>query len=65
MVVDSEIESLRAKITALTNEHHDLDGMITKMCESQVYSDNYLHDLKKKKLYLKDQIAMLERRLSP
>jgi hypothetical protein len=35
------------------------------MEESRVYEDEQLHRLKKRKLLLKDQIAVLERRLVP
>jgi hypothetical protein len=63
MMTDAEIEALREKISALRTEHHDLDAAITRMEESRIFEDEQLHRLKKKKLYLKDQIATLERRL--
>ncbi len=63
-MVESEVESLRARINSLVVEHHDLDAAISRMAESNIYGDDTLHRLKKKKLLLKDQIAGLERRLS-
>jgi hypothetical protein len=62
-MVESEVETLRARITSLVVEHHDLDAAISRMAESKIYEDDQLHRLKKKKLLLKDQIAGLERRL--
>ncbi|MFM9881817.1 MAG: DUF465 domain-containing protein [Burkholderiales bacterium] len=63
-MVESEVESLRNRITALATEHDDLDAVIARMAESNVYADDQLHRLKKKKLLLKDQIVGLERQLS-
>ena len=63
MMTDAEIEALREKIGSLRTEHHDLDAVISRMEESQVFEDEQLHRLKKRKLLLKDQIVSLERRL--
>ncbi len=63
MMTDAEIEALREKISSLRTEHHDLDAAIARMEESRIFEDEQLHRLKKKKLYLKDQIVLLERRL--
>ncbi len=63
-MVESEVESLRARITSLVTEHHNLDAAILRMAESKVFEDEQLHRLKKKKLLLKDRIAGLERQLS-
>jgi hypothetical protein len=35
------------------------------MEESRIFEDEQLHRLKKKKLFLKDQISLLERKLGP
>jgi hypothetical protein len=63
MMTDAEIEALREKIGSLRTEHHDLDAVISRMEESQVFEDEQLHRLKKRKLLLKDQIVSLERKL--
>jgi hypothetical protein len=63
-VNQAETQSVQERIIAMRTEHDDLDAAIARMCESQVYSDDQLHRLKKKKLYLKDRVAELERRLS-
>ncbi len=59
-----ENQSVQERIIAMRMEHDDLDAVIARLCESQVYSDEQIHRLKKKKLFLKDQVAELERRLS-
>jgi len=63
MMTDAEIEALREKIGSLRTEHHDLDAAISRMEESQIFEDEQLHRLKKRKLLLKDQIVSLERKL--
>jgi hypothetical protein len=62
-MTETEIESLKQKISTLQLEHHDLDAAICRMEESRVFEDEQLHRLKKKKLFLKDQISWLERKL--
>ncbi len=64
MMTDTEIEVLREKISSLRTEHHDLDAAIARMEESQIFEDEQLHRLKKRKLLLKDQIVWLERKLN-
>jgi len=64
-MTETEIESLKEKITTLRLEHHDLDAAICRMEESKIFEDEQLHRLKKKKLFLKDQISLLERKLGP
>ncbi|HLB16610.1 MAG TPA: DUF465 domain-containing protein [Burkholderiales bacterium] len=63
MMTEAEIEALKEKINSLRTEHHDLDAAIARVEESRIFEDEQLHRLKKKKLYLKDQIVLLERRL--
>ena len=64
-MTEAEIETLKEKLSTLRTEHHDLDAVISRIEESRVYEDEQLHRLKKRKLLLKDQIAVLERRLAP
>jgi hypothetical protein len=63
-VTEAETQSVRERIVAMRMEHDDLDAVIARLCETQVYSDEQIHRLKKKKLFLKDQVEALERRLS-
>ena len=62
-MTDAEIEALRERISSLRTEHHDLDAAISRMEESRIFEDEQLHRLKKKKLFLKDQIVSLEHKL--
>jgi hypothetical protein len=64
-MTEAEIESLKLKITTLRMVHHDLDAALCRMEESRIFEDEQLHRLKKKKLFLKDQISLLERKLGP
>ncbi len=60
-----EIGAIRAKLEALREEHRDLDTAIASLNEVP-YADQFrLRRLKKRKLYLKDQISHLESELIP
>jgi hypothetical protein len=61
----AETELLRRKLEELRLEHRDLDDVITRLSESAPMSQIQLQRLKKRKLMLKDQIALLESKLLP
>jgi hypothetical protein len=61
----SDTELLRRKLEELRLEHRDLDDVISRLSESAPMSPIQLQRLKKRKLMLKDQIAMLESKLLP
>ncbi|HSF49050.1 MAG TPA: YdcH family protein [Burkholderiales bacterium] len=63
-MIDDQTELLRHKITDLQVEHDDLDDVIARLEETSVFDDLQLRRLKKRKLYLKDHIAYLERQLT-
>lgn len=63
MIID--VESLKERINQLHIEHRDLDDVISRLSQSPAQDQLQLQRLKKRKLYLKDQIAMLERQLTP
>ena len=63
MMTEAEIEALREKISSLRTEHYDLDAAVARMEESRIFEDEQLHRLKKRKLFLKDKIVSLERKL--
>jgi hypothetical protein len=46
-------------------EHRDLDVVIARLSEDPVQDELQLKRLKRRKLLLKDHIAMLERQLVP
>jgi len=65
MIHTADVEGLRVKINQLHMEHRDLDDVISRLSQSAAQDQLQLQRLKKRKLFLKDQIAMLERQLEP
>ena len=65
MIHTTEIESVKVKINQLQLEHRDLDDVILQLSQSPSQDQIQLQRLKKRKLFLKDQIALLERQLEP
>ena len=61
----TDTELLRRKLEELRLEHRDLDDVISRLSESAPMSQVQLQRLKKRKLMLKDQIALLESKLLP
>ena len=61
----TDVEVLRQRIDQLHIEHRDLDDVIGRLSQSPIQDQLQLQRLKKRKLYLKDQIAQLERQLTP
>ena len=62
-VADGEV--LRQLIDQLHLEHRDLDDVISRLSSNPIQDQLQLQRLKKRKLHLKDQIAILERQLTP
>jgi hypothetical protein len=60
-----EAEAVRRKVEMLKVEHRDLDEVIERLSHDQDLDDLQLRRLKRRKLLLKDQIALLESRLVP
>jgi len=65
MIHTADVEVLRQRIDQLHLEHRDLDDVIDRLAESAVQDQLQLQRLKKRKLYRKDQIAQLDRQLTP
>ena len=65
MIHTAEVETLQQRIDQLHIEHRDLDDVIYRRAESAIQDQLQLQRLKKRKLYLKDQIHLLERQLTP
>ena len=65
MIHTADVEGLRSRIHQLHTEHRDLDDVICRLSQSAAQDQLQLQRLKKRKLLLKDQIAMLERQLEP
>ncbi len=60
-----QIEVLRIKLEVLKREHRDLDEAIHALEERGSADMLTIRRLKKQKLALKDQIAVLEDRITP
>jgi hypothetical protein len=63
--MDLDIESLKAKLTALKSEHRDLDNVIARLSQHAPPDQLQMQRLKKRKLLLRDQIAKIESELLP
>ena len=65
MIHTADFQVVRLKIHQLQIEHRDLDDVISQLSLSPAQDQLQLQRLKKRKLFLKDQITMLERQLTP
>ena len=65
MMVTADVDAVKDRISQLHIEHRDLDDVISRLSQSTAQDQLQLQRLKKRKLYLKDQIALLERQLTP
>ena len=65
MIHTADVEALKQKINQLHIEHRDLDDVISRLSQSASQDQIQLQRLKKRKLFLKDQIYVLERQLEP
>lgn len=60
-----DVTSLQIRLTELRTEHRDLDDAISRLQGSPQEDELLLRRLKKRKLALKDRIAVIERMLEP
>ena len=58
-------EELRRRLALLRTEHRDLDAAIHALSSTDSQDQLQIARLKKRKLQLKDQIAMIEDYLTP
>ena len=56
---------MAGRLHELEVEHHDLDDVILRLSADRTLDQLQLQRLKKRKLFLKDQIAKLRTRLIP
>ena len=61
----TEIDAIVKRIAELKLEHRDLNDVIDRLAAAPILDQLQLQRLKKRKLLVKDQIAMLERQLTP
>lgn len=64
-LTDEEAQLIRGKIEALKVEHRDLDDIIERLARDPNLDELQMRRLKRRKLLLKDQIALLESQLIP
>ncbi len=62
---EEEAAMIREKLESLRVEHRDLDDVIARLVEDRYQDELQIRRLKRRKLMLKDQIAILERQLVP
>lgn len=60
-----DVTSLRSRLAALQAEHRDLDMAISQIHAKPSEDELLVRRLKKRKLALKDRIALIERMLDP
>jgi len=65
MSQSADLDALRGRIEQLYLEHRDLDDVISHLVENTPHDQLQVQRLKKRKLYVKDQISALERQLTP
>ena len=65
MNLATDVEVLRQRIDQLHLEHRDLDDVISRLSQNPIQDQLQLQRLKKRKLFLKDQIQRLRARLIP
>ena len=60
-----EQQILKARLYVLESEHRDLDDVIERLSEDKPFDQLRLQRLKKRKLVLKDEIALVRSRILP
>lgn len=63
--LDSNLHSPQRRLIELRIEHADLDALIDRMGHAPEVDELMMRRLKKRRLGLRDDIARLERELSP
>ena len=58
-------QEIKYQLEELKSEHRDLDEAIARIAETAPFDQIHIQRLKKRKLILKDQIAILEDQLLP
>ena len=62
---EAEVQTIRERIGQLRVEHRDLDQVIARLLDDPAHDKLQMRRLKRRKLLLKDQIALLERQINP
>ena len=64
-LTEEEIEQINEHLVELKLEHSDLDQLIGRLTRDKTVEELQVKRLKKRKLYIKDQISELENELIP
>ena len=64
-LTEEDIVQIRNRLAEMKLEHSDLDQLIDRLTRDATVEQLQLKRLKKRKLYLKDQISNLENELIP
>ena len=64
-MIDDNTEELKCRLEDLRTEHRDLDDIIQRLSADTAVNQLQIGRLKKRKLFLKDQISRLENALVP
>jgi len=62
---EGEIAAVKERIDQLKIEHRDLDDVICRLLDDPRHDELQMRRMKRRKLLLKDQIALLQRQLNP
>ena len=60
-----EQQILKARLYVLESEHRDLDDVIERLSEDKPFDQLQVQRLKKRKLVLKDEMALVRSRILP
>jgi len=64
-MLEEEIEAIKRRIVELQIEHRDLDEVIERLTAEAYPDELRIRRLKKRKLALKDEITLLQMRITP
>jgi len=64
-MLPEQIEQIKRRIVELGIEHRDLDEVIARLTADPSPDELQLRRLKKRKLWLKDEIARLQMQITP
>ena len=62
---EEEISQIKTRIIELKLEHRDLNQLIEQLVRDPSFEELHIKRLKKRKLQVKDELAILEDRLIP
>lgn len=64
-MLEEDIEAIKRHIIELSIEHRDLDEVIARLTADASPDELQIRRLKKRKLWLKDEITRLQMRITP